>query len=121
MESRRTPGPATLRHHDAVLACLRAGGLSLRDTANAYAVIDSYVYGFALQEANLPGGGGGEIVELAGSVIADALPDYPALAEFTTEWVMRPGYHFGDSFEVGLDIILDGFDRTANRSNGAER
>lgn len=121
MESRRTPGPATLRHHDAVLACLRGGGLSLELTAHAYAVIDSYLYGFALQEANLPGGGGGEIVELAGSIITDALADYPALGEFTTEWVMRPGYHFGESFEFGLDLILDGLDRSAKRSNGAER
>ena len=29
MESRTTPGPATLRHHDAVLGCLRRGGLSI--------------------------------------------------------------------------------------------
>jgi len=121
MESRRAPGPATLRHHDAVLACLRGGGLSLELTAHAYAVIDSYLYGFALQEANLPGGGGGEIVELAASFVTDALADYPALGEFTTEWVMRPGYHFGDSFEFGLDLILDGLDRAAKRSDGAER
>ena len=119
MESRRTPGPATLRHHDAVLACLRGGGMSLELTAHAYAVIDSYLYGFALQEANLPGGGG-EIVELAGSIITDALADYPALGEFTTEWVMRPGYHFGESFEFGLDLILDGLDRAAKPSDGAE-
>jgi len=26
MESRITPGPATLRHHDAVLGCLRRAG-----------------------------------------------------------------------------------------------
>lgn len=120
MESRRTPGPATLRHHDAVLACLRGGGLSLEQTAHAYAVIDSYLYGFAIQEANLPGGGGGEIVDLAASMLKDSLADYPALAEFTTEWVMRPGYHFGDSFDIGLDLILDGLDRAAKPSDGAE-
>ena len=121
MESRRTPGPATLRHHDAVLACLRGGGLSLERTADAYAVIDSYLYGFALQEANLPGGGGGEIVDLAASMVPDMLADYPALTEFTTEWVMRPGYRFGNSFEIGLDLILDGLDRAARRADRAER
>jgi AcrR family transcriptional regulator len=121
MESRRTPGPATLRHHDGVLACLRGGGLSLERTADAYAVIDSYLYGFALQEATLPGGGEGEIVDLAASMTTDMLADYPALAEFTTEWVVRPGYRFGNSFEIGLDLILDGLDRAAKRSDGSER
>ena len=54
LESRTSPGPATLRHHDTVLACLRNAGFSLELTAHAYALIDSYVYGFALQEASLP-------------------------------------------------------------------
>ncbi len=29
MESRSTPGPATLQHHDAVLGCLREAGFSI--------------------------------------------------------------------------------------------
>ena len=54
LESRPHPGPANLRHHDTVLATLRAAGFSPELTAHAYALIDSYVYGFALQEASLP-------------------------------------------------------------------
>src|SRR4051794_12393042 len=54
MESRTSPGPATLRHHDAVLGALRAAGFSVQLTAHAYALLDSFVYGFALQEATLP-------------------------------------------------------------------
>lgn len=54
LETRTTPGPATLRHHDAVLGTLLHGGFSLAMTAHAYALIDSYTYGFALQEAALP-------------------------------------------------------------------
>ena len=34
---------------------------------------------------------------------------------------MRPDYHFGESFEFGLDLILDGLDRTAKRSDGDGR
>ena len=37
MESRTSPGPATLRHHDAVLGCLRNAGFSLEQAAHAYA------------------------------------------------------------------------------------
>jgi AcrR family transcriptional regulator len=57
MESRSDPGLATLRHHDAVLGCFRRGGFSLELTAHAYAIVDSYVYGFSFEEANLPAGG----------------------------------------------------------------
>src|ERR1700749_5007350 len=54
MESRTSPGPATLRHHDAVLGCLRDAGFSVELAAHAYSVLDSYIYGFALQERGLP-------------------------------------------------------------------
>src|SRR6185295_15105513 len=48
MESRRTPGAANLRHHDAVIGRLRAAGFSVTETAHAYSLLDSYIYGFAL-------------------------------------------------------------------------
>ena len=54
MESRSRPGPASLRHHDAVLGNLRAAGFSMELTAHAYSVLDAYVYGFALTKMNLP-------------------------------------------------------------------
>lgn len=122
MESRTSPGEATLRHHDAVLGCLRRGGLSLTLTAHAYAIIDSFVYGFALQEAGLPFHGDEQIGELAEELI-DPLPvdEYPNLTEFTTEHVLHPGYSFGDSFEFGLDLLLDGIEaaRTAEAAHHA--
>jgi hypothetical protein len=33
---------------------------------------------------------------------------YPNLAEFVNEHVMKPGYDYGNEFEYGLDLILDG-------------
>jgi AcrR family transcriptional regulator len=109
MESRTSPGPASLRHHDSVIGCLRRGGLSFELTAHAYAIIDSYLYGFALQEANLPFGGGEEIGELAEDIMS-AMPveDYPHLVEFTINVALQPGYSFGKSFEYGLDLIIEG-------------
>ncbi len=50
LESRTRPGPATLRHHDAVIATFRAAGFSPVLTAQAYALVGTYVYGFARQE-----------------------------------------------------------------------
>ncbi len=118
MESRTTPGPATLRHHDAVLGCLRNGGLSVEMTAHACAVIDAFVYGFALQEASLPATSGDEMDDLVES-ITDGIPvdDYPHLMELTSEHVLQPRYDFGREFDFGLDLILDGLD-AASRAAG---
>ncbi len=112
METRTRPGPATLRHHDAVLGCLRRGGLSLALTAHAYAIIDSYVYGFALQEAALPVPDGGDIAGLAQQIMS-AFPDgaYPDFVEFTVQHVLQPGYSFTASFDIGLDLILNGIEQ----------
>ncbi len=72
MESRTSPGPATLRHHDAVIGSLRAGGFSVEMAAHAFSVLDSYIYGFALQEASLPFDTGEETAELAQAILAQA-------------------------------------------------
>lgn len=115
MESRTSPGPRTLHHHDAVLGCLRAGGLPTPVVAHAYAIVDAFVYGFAVQEASLPGGGVGDEWDAVTGNIAAQLPadQFPHLAAFTTEHVLQPDYDFGNSFDVGLDLVLDGIERLA--------
>lgn len=112
MESRMSPGPANLRHHDAVLGCLLRGGLSLPMVAHAYAAIDAFVYGFAFSEANLPDLSDGGFGEAAEEVAAAFSPDdYPSLVTFAVEHVLQPDYDFGASFDFGLDLILDGLER----------
>jgi AcrR family transcriptional regulator len=54
MQSRTAPGPATLRHHNAVIGSLREAGFSIELAAHAFSALDSYIYGFALQETSLP-------------------------------------------------------------------
>ncbi len=112
METRTSPGPATLRHHDAVLGCLRHAGFSVPLAAHAFSALDSYIYGFALQERNLPFDTPEETTELARDLLA-ALPadTYPHLAELTAEHVLRPGYDYGDEYEFGLGLLLDGLER----------
>jgi AcrR family transcriptional regulator len=112
LESRAAPGPATLRHHDAVLATLRAAGFSLELTAHAYAAIDSYTYGFALQEAGLPFEGEGGVADVAEPIVERfASGRYPHMAEMVAEHYLQPGYDFGDEFDFGLALILDGLAR----------
>jgi AcrR family transcriptional regulator len=108
MESRTAPGPATLRHHDAVIGALRAAGFSVAMTAHAYALIDSYIYGFALQEVSLPFNGPETVGDVAEPMLRQ-FPngEYPHFAEMATEYVLQPGYDFGDEFDFGLTVILD--------------
>lgn len=113
LESRKTPGPATLRHHDTMIGTLRAAGFSVEMTAHAYALIDSYVYGFALQEAALPFDGPETVAGVAEPILGGFDDDeYPHLAEMATEFILQPGYDFGDEFEIGLEVILQALTRS---------
>jgi AcrR family transcriptional regulator len=112
MESRSRPGPATLQHHDAVLGCLREAGFSIAMAAHAYSALDSYIYGFALQQASLPFETSEEVGEVADSILRQFPADaYPHLTELTVQHVLQPGYDYANEFEFGLDLILDGLER----------
>ncbi len=111
MESRRTPGPANLRHHDGVIGRLRAAGFNTEMAAHVYSVLDSYIYGFALTKMNLPFETSQQAVGVAEEMLKPfPVNEYPNLVEFLREHVMQPGYDFGDEFEYGLDVVLDGID-----------
>lgn len=119
LESRTSPGPATLQHHDAVLACLMRD-LPLPVAAHAFAVLDAFVFGFVVQETTLPTTDPGELADLAERLVADLdAADLPHLARFTAEHVLRPGYSFTDSFEVGLEMVLDGIDHLDRAADAA--
>ena len=113
----RIPGPANLRHHDTVIATLRAAGFSAELTAHAYALIDSYVYGFALQEASLPVRGPRE---RRGRRRTRSWSGWPrgstrTSSQMATSYYLQPGYDFGDEFRFGLDLILDGLEAALHR------
>jgi AcrR family transcriptional regulator len=117
MESRRTPGPATLRHHDAVLGVLRRGGFSVELAAHAYSALDAYIYGFAMQEKGLPFSTEEETAEAVEMIVAQMPADeYPYLTEMVVEHVMQPGYSYGDEYAYGLDLLLDGLERALTAS-----
>ena len=109
----QNPGPANLRHHDAVIGSLRAAGFDMAMAAHAYSLLDGYIYGFALTKMNLP-------VRRPRRTSPrwrrrcssrSRAGEYPNLVAFITEHAMQPGYDFADEFEYGLDVILDGLER----------
>ena len=117
MESRTTPGPANLRHHNAVLGSLRGAGFSVEMAAHAYSVLDSYIYGFTLTETTLPFRKPGEVAEVAANILEGfRTGEYPYLAEMAVDRAMKPGYSYGVEFEYGLDLILDGIRRAQERT-----
>ncbi|GAA3845366.1 TetR/AcrR family transcriptional regulator C-terminal domain-containing protein [Saccharothrix violaceirubra] len=109
IESRRSPGPWLLRHHDAVLGCLRRNGFPVALAASAYSVLDAYVFGFVLTELNLPFEPGESAAEFVAQL--DLPTDhYPHLAELVAEQITDPGYSYGAEFDRGLALVLDGLE-----------
>ena len=108
--SRINIGPAMLRYVDSTLGVLRTAGFSYAMVDRAWNAMDSFIYGFTLQELNFPF----QPDEYA-DVAADYLPqlpadEYPHLAELTK--LVMGGEHDGVAeFEFGLDLILDGLER----------
>jgi len=112
MQSRTNPGPATLRHHDAVIGSLRAAGFTIHLAAHAFSVMDSYIYGFAQQQQNLTYTTAEEGAVVAEDILRRLPADaYPHLAEMIIEHALKPDYDYAKEFDFGLDLILDGLEK----------
>lgn len=107
MDSRRDPGLTTLRHHDAVLGVLRRAGFTLPMAAHAISLLDSYIGGYVLQEANLPLQTPADVEDVAGALLAELPDNLPYLREMIVDHALQPGYDFTAEFDYGLDLILD--------------
>jgi len=111
MKARMSPGPATLGHLDSVIGCFTAAGFSMPLTGHALSILDSYVLGFAQQEAALPLNPSGDIGPAAEEIMAgqEAMAaTYPNMAAMAVTLVLQPGYAYGNEFDFGLKLILDG-------------
>lgn len=109
IESRLRPGPARLRYLDAVIGVLRAAGFSLPMVANAFMTLDSHIYGFTMQEQNMPFAleDAPQVVAMLARTIFADYPNVFAMAELAAaDPVSIPV-----DFEFGLDLILDGLER----------
>jgi AcrR family transcriptional regulator len=110
--SRFNIGLGMTRYLDATLGRLREGGFTITGALDAWHTLDSHLYGFTLQQLNLPFG-----ADEAPQISAGVLPgipadEYPHVAEVITH-VMRHGRI--EDFELGLDLILDGLERARDK------
>jgi len=109
--SRFNIGPGMTRYLDATLGRLREGGFSIEGALDAWHTLDSHLYGFTLQQLNLPFGV--EETQVSADVLGQLPADeFPHVVEVITE-IMRSGRE--EDFEFGLDLILDGLERTLDQ------
>lgn len=111
MESRSNPGLALMQHHDRVIGCLRKAGFTITMAAHAFSVLDSYIYGFVLQEVNLPFGSAEELASVAEDILEQApATDFPYFTEMIVKHALKPGYSYAKEFQFGLNLILNGLE-----------
>jgi AcrR family transcriptional regulator len=125
MESRTKPGPANMRYHNAFMGCLREAGFPFRQAVHAYNAVQSYTYGFCLQEMHLGFETPEESVELAAATLGGHAEDYPYIAEVAAEFAKSGGYDYDQEFEIALDLTLDAIEvfrsRPSKRRRGGAR
>ena len=115
IESRASQSPIRLRYADSVLGVLRGAGLSIERAYEAFLTLDSYVYGFTLQEVSWPHPA--EEVETVIERLRPQIPaaDYPHVTEVMGFVSQRPRASSPRAYEAeflfGLDLILDGLEK----------
>lgn len=113
LEARAHPGPATLAAHEAVLDVLRRSGFSVEASAHAFALLDAFVFGYALQESMLETAG---LPDSPADVRAGMnLAAFPRIAETAEFYTASTDYVFASSFEIGLAAVLDAIAGFADR------
>ncbi len=97
-----------------MIGFLLDSGFSIAMAGHALSVVDSYVRGFAMQEASLPLSSEWSIAEATESILEQpnmASNAFPNLAKMAGELILQPGYAYGNEFQFGLDLILQGLER----------
>jgi AcrR family transcriptional regulator len=117
LESRPTPGENLLRHHDSVLGCLLRGGMTPVLAAHAFSAIDSYIFGFVLNEASLSSEPENSEQEGFSAAVAKQAEKYPNMALIAMAAMNDFNFTFEDEFDYGLSLILDGFDERLQNQN----
>ncbi len=115
-DSRESSGPARLHYFDWVLGKLMTAGFSVDGAARAFSLLDSYIYGFGMQQFNFSGDSEAAPEEMAEAIL-EYIPveTYPYLHRMASH-AMQVGYDAEADFDFGLEIILDGLERILDES-----
>jgi AcrR family transcriptional regulator len=118
LDSRTSSGPSRLRYLDRVLGTLVRAGFPLEHAARAFSLLDSYVYGFGIQQVNFTEGSALPPEQRAEALLA-AIPveTFPYLHRMATHATVA-SYDAEADFAFGLEVILDGLARTLGPAAG---
>jgi AcrR family transcriptional regulator len=119
-ESRASASPVRLGYADSVLGLLRQDGFSVAMAYRAFVLLDSYIYGFTLQELNWPRAEDQQPRVLEQLKASLPREQYPNLAEAMTHVMAAMAASGAASiydveFEYGLDVILDSLEPLRGR------
>lgn len=121
-DSRTTRDIESLRYYDTMVGCLLRAGFSLPMAGHALSAIDAYVYGFNIQQLNLPLDDTDQVGDVSEALLAQMPPDeFPHLTRMILDHVMQPGYDYAAEFEWGLDLVLDGLEQRFAASEAGEQ
>lgn len=121
LESCATLSASKLRYADAILGLLMAGGFDATGACRAFLLLDSYLYGFTMQELSWPRP---KARGPAPSFTEVSIEEFPHLATVTGLVKAKAGAEglvqwYTEEFSVGLERVLDALER--DRVTPAER
>ena len=111
IESRTTPGPATMRYINTVLGLLREGGFTIAQAHHAIHILGSRALGFTQDLFDDSGDLEPETAASLASELGAALPYVAEMALAVTHEGALGRCDDQIEFEFALDFILDGLDR----------
>ena len=103
--------PARLQYMDSLLASLREAGFDADTTYHVYHLLDGYIFGFTLWEiayTTIPLDDEA-VTRLLQSILWDRYPD---LSGHKDQHMVEGPHREANAFEVGLDLILEGLEKT---------
>jgi AcrR family transcriptional regulator len=111
LEKRHTDSsPRRLHYYDSVLGCLRNAGFDVATAVRAFSLVDSYIFGFILEEQSLAFDDPESLEEVGTDLLEQMGGEYPHLTE-ATRYAMESGYDRDVELRFGLDLIVDGLRR----------
>ncbi len=119
IETRRTPGPATLAYMEAATGIIRDGGFTVDLTHHAMHVLGSRVLGFNQDLYDDSGVPDPQAAAAFAAQMASAYPNIAAIAGAASHEGGLGGCDDDYEFAFGLDLILDGLERRRSGGLGA--
>lgn len=125
LESCATMTPSRLGYSDAIMGLLMADGFDATLAYRAFLLLDSYIYGFTMQELSWPHPASPTELPVATEVPAERYPHFAQVMGVVMSKVGAKGLvaSYADEFRFGLELLLDALEgqRAAARPSTSAR